>query len=83
MSASTAATYIFIAPNCTTTIIGIEPRALNAGFQRFVLRFNKMSLLLPIPLKWGIGGERKLKDRVTFRITLIYFKNTLKNATLT
>jgi hypothetical protein len=45
MSASTAATYIFIAPNCTTTIIGIEPRALNAGFQRFVLRFNKMSLL--------------------------------------
>jgi hypothetical protein len=42
---------------------------------------------LPIPLKWGIGGERKLKDRVTFPITLIYlknyFKNTLKNATLT
>jgi hypothetical protein len=36
MSASTAATYIFTAPTCTTTIIGLEPCALmNAEYQPF------------------------------------------------
>jgi hypothetical protein len=59
VSASTAATYIFTAPTCTTTIITLEPCALNAEFQHFILRFNKISLLLPIPLKEGIGGERE------------------------
>ncbi len=43
--ASTAATYIFTAPNCTTTVIGLEPCALNAEYQHFVLRFIKMSFL--------------------------------------
>jgi len=33
---STAATYIFTAPNCTTTIISLEPRALNAEYQHFI-----------------------------------------------
>jgi hypothetical protein len=45
LSASTAATYIFTAPTCTTTIISLEPCALNAEFQHFILRFNKISLL--------------------------------------
>ncbi len=45
LSASIAATYIFSAPSCTTTIITLEPCALNAKFQHFILRFNKISLL--------------------------------------
>ncbi len=40
-SASTAATYIFIAPNCTTTIIiSLEPCALNAEYEHFILSCN-------------------------------------------
>jgi hypothetical protein len=42
---STAATYIFTAPTYTTTIITLEPCALNAKFQHFILRLNKISLL--------------------------------------
>jgi len=42
MSAFTAATYIFTAPTRTTTIITLEPCALNAEFQHFILRFNKI-----------------------------------------
>jgi hypothetical protein len=57
-SASTAATYIFTAPNCTTTIISLEPCALNAEYQHFIVRFIKISFTLQIPLKEGIGGER-------------------------
>jgi hypothetical protein len=34
-----AATEIFTAPKCTTTIISFEPCALNAEFQHFILRF--------------------------------------------
>jgi hypothetical protein len=52
LSASTGATYIFTPFTCTTTIISLEPCALNAEFQHFALscsivywRFNKMSLL--------------------------------------
>jgi hypothetical protein len=59
VSASTAVTCIFTAPACTTTIITLEPCALNAEFQHFILRFNKISILLLIPLKEGIGGERE------------------------
>jgi hypothetical protein len=36
-SASTTATYIFTAFNCTTTIISLEPRALTAELQQFTL----------------------------------------------
>jgi hypothetical protein len=52
LSNSTADTYIFTAPNCTTTIISLELCALNAEFQHFILRFNKMSLL------WAYRWER-------------------------
>jgi len=61
---STAATYIFTAPICTTTIISLEPCALNAEYQHFILRFVKMSLLCGYHLKEGIMGERRPKDRV-------------------
>jgi hypothetical protein len=39
---STAATYICTAPTCTTTIITLEPCALNAEFQHFILRLTRM-----------------------------------------
>ncbi len=45
LSASTAATYIFTAPTSTGTIVTLEPGALNAEFQHFIPRFNKISLL--------------------------------------
>jgi len=62
MSASVAPTYIFTTPNCTTTIISLKPRAFNVELEHFILRFNKMTLR--IPLKEGIRGERRPKDRV-------------------
>ncbi len=46
LSASTAATYIFTALTCTTTTITLDPCALNAEFQHFILRFNKISSLV-------------------------------------
>ncbi len=61
---SAAATYIFTAPTCTTTIIALEPCALYAKFEHFILRFNKISLRLQIPLKEGIGGEREGEDKI-------------------
>jgi hypothetical protein len=39
--------FFFTAPTCTSTIITLEPCALNAEFQHFILRYNKFSLL------WG------------------------------
>ncbi len=37
--------YIFAALTYTTTIISLEPCALDAEFQHFILNFNKISLL--------------------------------------
>jgi hypothetical protein len=38
LNASTAATYVFTPPNCTTIIISLEPCALNAEwYQHFIL----------------------------------------------
>jgi hypothetical protein len=45
LSVSTAATYIFTAPICTATIILLEPCALNAEFQQFIMSYNNISLL--------------------------------------
>jgi hypothetical protein len=43
-----------------TTIITLEPCALNAEFQHFILRFNKNILTLQIPpTERGDGGERE------------------------
>jgi hypothetical protein len=62
---STAATYIFTAPTRTTTIITLEPCALNAEFQHFILRFNTISLLCRYHReRERIGGESRPKDRV-------------------
>jgi len=49
-------------PTCTTTIITFEPCALNdAGFQHFILRFNKFSLLRGYHSKrvWGVKAGVK------------------------
>jgi hypothetical protein len=43
--------YIY-ASTCTTTMITLEPCALDAEFQQFILRFNKFSLL------WGYHSNR-------------------------
>jgi hypothetical protein len=77
LSASTAATYRFTTPTCTTTLIILEHCALNAEFQHFILRFNKNFFTLQIALKEGIGGESRLKDMVTLWITLL--PHTLHN----
>jgi hypothetical protein len=37
LNASTATIYIFTDPNMTTTVISLEPGALNAEFQHFIL----------------------------------------------
>jgi len=58
LSASTAATCTFTAPTYTTTIITLQPCALNAEFQHFVLRF----LPLLIQLKEAIGGVENRGD---------------------
>ncbi len=74
-STTAAATYIFTAPTCTTTIITLEPCALNAEFQHFILRFNKNFLTLLIPLKQGIGGEREGDFMVNFNAWILNSEN--------
>ncbi len=59
VSSSTAATYIFIALNCTTAIISPEPCAFNAEYQHFILRFIKMSLLCGYTTERGDRGGVK------------------------
>ncbi len=61
LSAPTAATYIFTALSCTTNKIRLEPCALNAEFQHFILRFNKMYLLCGYHWKreYGVKGGPK------------------------
>ncbi len=72
LSASTAATYIFTAPICTTTIISLELCALNAEFKHFILRLN---LYFADTTERGDRGwheaQRQMEDRVTLCITLI------------
>ncbi len=64
------AAYIFTAPTCKA-IISLEPCALNADFQHFIPIFNKISLLHGYPPKRGLD-ERRLKDRVTLQIILVF-----------
>jgi len=70
-SASSVAVNIFSAPTCKATIINLEPCALNAEFQHFILRFNKISLLYGYPQR-RVWGERRPKDRVTSQIISIF-----------
>jgi len=77
LSASTAARYYTFTdpPTCTTTIITLEPCALNAEFQHFIPRFNKISLLCWPDSKRGIGGwketQRQGEDRMAVMKTLL------------
>ncbi len=48
------AAHIFNPPTCKGTIISLEPCALNADFQHFIPRFNKISLLCGYPRKKGL-----------------------------
>jgi hypothetical protein len=57
LSVSIAGTHIFTASTCTTTIVTLEPCALNTEFQHFMLRFNKISLLCGYHWK-GMGVKR-------------------------
>ncbi len=79
LSASTVVGgYIFTAPTCTATIMSLQPCALNAHFQHFIPRFNKISLLYGYPWKKGLG-ERRPKDRVTLQIILLFTPTRLRN----
>jgi hypothetical protein len=81
LSASTAATYIFSAHNCTSTIISLEPCTRNAEYQRFILSCSisywdfKKCLYFADTTEWGDRGskegQRQGEDRVTLQITLI------------
>jgi hypothetical protein len=48
-----------------------DSAAFRIEFQHFILRSNKISLLLRIPLKQGLGCERRPQDKMTLRISLI------------
>ncbi len=78
MSASTAATYIFTASTCTTTIIGyLEPCALNAEFSKLSISYPDL-IKLPYFADLNQRGDRGWKeaqregeDRMTLRKTLV------------
>jgi hypothetical protein len=82
LSASTAATYIFTAPNCRTIIISLEPCALNAEYQHFILMSWSISywylwqrLYFADTTERGNRGwkeaQRQSEERVTLEISLI------------
>jgi len=53
---------------------------LNAEFQHFILRFNKISVLCSYHWKSGLGWfERRPKERVTFQITLLHHPQTIES----
>jgi len=58
MRESTATTYIFTAPTSRTTIITLEPCALNAEFQHFILDFIKFPCFVGTTER-GARGERE------------------------
>jgi hypothetical protein len=70
LSSSTAATYIFTGLICKTIIISLEPCALNAKSEHFVLRCRISYWdLIKCPYfadttQRGDRGERRPKDRV-------------------
>ncbi len=79
---------------CTTTIISLESCALNAEYRHFILElhhfkvgFIKIVFTFQTPLKEGIGGERRPKDRVkrgfTFRDNSIAMKDILGSSDFT
>jgi hypothetical protein len=81
LSDSIVATYIFTTPTCTTTIITFKPCALDAKFQHFILRFNKISLLCRYHWKRGlwVKGGSKTNDFASNsnRLLWLQFDNNL------
>jgi hypothetical protein len=73
-ASTTAATYIFTTLTCTTSIITLEPCALNAKFQHFILRFNQK---FPYFADTTERGDRGVKERLTLLITLTSKDNCL------
>jgi hypothetical protein len=81
LSASTAATYVFITLTCTTTIISLEPCALDAEFQHLVLSCSISYWdLIKCPYfddtterayRGWKQAQRQGEDRVTLQITLL------------
>jgi len=74
LSASTAATYIFTAHNCTTTIISLKPSALNAEYQHFILSLLKCLYFADTTERGDRGwkeAQRLGEDRITLWITLM------------
>jgi len=57
------------APTCKATIINLEPCALNADFQHFILKCNEFPYFMDIPER-RVRGERRPKDSVTLQIIL-------------
>ncbi len=82
LSASTAATYIFSALPYTITIISLQPCALNADFEHFLLSCSISYWdLIKCPYfadttERGDRGwkevQRQGEDKVTLQITLLY-----------
>ncbi len=70
-SASTVAAYTFTRPTSKTTIISLEPCALNADFQHFIHRFNEIFLLYGYPQR-RVCDVRRPKDRVTLQVILVF-----------
>jgi hypothetical protein len=60
LSASSAATYLFTAPTWRTTIVTLQPCALNAEFQAFrtenLIKFPYFADTTDSEMKEGIGG---------------------------
>ncbi len=84
MSASTPSTYLN-APTCTTTTISLKPYALNAEFQHFILRFNKISLLCKYHWRRDRGwkqAQMEAEDRVSLWLTQISTSNLAEVRTL-
>jgi len=73
MRQSTAATYSFTAPTSRTTIISLEPCALNAEFQHFILDFIKFPYFLDTTER-GDRGEREddMTDNFTRLILILH-----------
>ncbi len=70
-SASTVPAYIFTVPTCKATLISLEPCALNADFQHFIPRFNKISYFMDTPER-RVWDERRPKDRLSLQIILVF-----------
>jgi len=79
------ATYILNAPTCITIIMTLKPYALNAEFQHFILRFNKISLFANTTERRDRGWKQaqiEAEDRVSLWLTLISTSNLVEVRTL-